>query len=263
MPEIEETPEPFALPEDFAAQVQAWDVPIEHLPEAVAQYKSLQTEEGIIDAFIQTGQSLGFGLKELERLFVEDAPVETPAVPSAPVVSTAPEPRDPNTPLTYAEVQEILAEERAQVDARFEQQTQAEQAREQNAFAQKQQVTFAAINDWYEAHGIDQQSEAAAVIARLGEATLAAGEDSYVPAVAVAALDRGFAAYDGFIESEATAYLKRKAAAGDALPATLSAGGTDTGGEDAAPNYGELGGKALATAKERVRARLRQSGELE
>lgn len=253
-------PEPFELPEDFATQVQGWDVPIESLPEAVAQYKALQTEEGVIDAFIRTGQSLGFGVKELERLFVDEVaqPAPAPATPAAP--QPAPVPEDPEALLSRAEVRALIEAERTAVEERFNALTQAEQERQQASENARRQVTFGVINNWFDAHEIDRASVRARTIAQLGEATIAAGADSYDPAIAVAALERGAEAYEKYIETEARDHLARIAARGDALPAVLGGGNTGTGEGEAPVEY--KGSGALQTAKDRVRNRLRANGEL-
>jgi len=246
-------PEPFTLPEDFASQVQGWDVPIDALPAAVEQYKALQTEEGVIDAFIATGQSLGFGLKELNRLFDEEAPAPVaPAAPAAPA-----EPEDPDRLMTAAEVQAMLAEVRGE-------QEQFQQALTQKEHQARQEQVFGAMNQWFDSQDVkDEQTRRQ--IATFGEKHVLPTQDSYDPRVAIAALERGKAEYDAWVEAEAQNYLKRKQAAAKGQPTPVGGGsggtsGGDGGGEQV--DYQKLGGAALDTAKERVRARLRASDEL-
>jgi hypothetical protein len=248
-------PEPFTLPEDFATQVQQWDIPVEHLGDAAAQYKALQTEEGVIDAFIATGQSLGFGLKDLNRLFEDEVPLPAAPTPSAPAV----EPPDPDGIMTRAQVDEMIAGLRSESQA-------AEQARQQQAEEARQAQVFGAINQWYETNKVTDPA-ARRAIAGFGEAHIAPNQDSYDPRVALAALEAGKAEYEAWRQADAQAYLAVKQQQANAQP-TPPGGGTGGaaggGGDNAAPNYAELAkkGEALNTARERVRARLRESGDL-
>lgn len=251
--EVEEA-RAFTLPEDFATTVQGWDIPVETLPEAVQLYKTLQTEEGVIDGFIQLGQSLGFGIKELERLFAEDpagaAAAVQAAAPAAPEV-------DPDHLPTYAEIQELIQAERARVDQTFQQQQTAEQQR-------REAHTFAAIDKWFNEHGIDQNDKVArAAVAAFAQQTLLPGQDDYDPNVVLPALERGLSSYEADIEARAQSLLSRKAAAAKSQPTALGSGGgavTTDDGEVDAPNYHELRSAALQTAKDRVRAKLRAAG---
>lgn len=252
VPPVEPTvePEPFTLPEDFATQVQGWELELDKLPEAVETYKRLQTEEGVIDGFISMGQQLGFGIKELNKLFAEE---ETPA-PAAPA-APAPEPLDPERLMTAAEVEELLGKQREElVTFRQEQEQASAQA--------KQQQVYNAMDSWFEAQGVSDQDTRFA-IAKRGEKHVLQGQDGYDPRVAIAALERGKVEYDAWVEAEAQAYLKKKQTAANGQPTAL--GGAPThggGGEDAAPDYSKLGRGALDVARERVRQRLRENGEL-
>lgn len=245
-------PEPFTLPEDFASQVQSWDIPVDALPDAVARYKALQTEEGVIDAFIAEGLSLGFGVKELQRLFDDEqaAAAQQPAT-SAPVVE-----EDPDRYITAAEVQQVLE------SVRQEQQQIAQQS-QQAAFQVQQQRTFDAMDAWFTSQGITDEEERQA-IARFGEKHILPGQNSYDPRIAVSALERGKAEHEAFIERQAQAYLAKKGLVAQAQPTPPGGGQTfaGDGGDDPAPNYAELRGGALKAAKERVRQRLREAGEL-
>lgn len=248
-PEVEV--EPFVLPEDFASQVQSWELGLDDLPKAVETYKSLQTEEGIIDAFISTGQSLGFGLKELNKLFADDEPVVTPpAAPAAPV-----EELDPERLMTAAEVDAMLKQVR-------EEAAQYQQTQEQRDLEAKQMNVMNQMNAWFDAKEVTDL-ETRGAIARFGEKHLRPGQNILDPAVAIAALEAGQADYDAWIDAEAKRYLAKKKAVADGQP--TPPGGAPTsggGGPDDAPKYEELGGAALQTAKDRVRARLRANGEL-
>lgn len=252
--EVETEAPEFTLPEDFAQQVQGWDIPVDKLAEAAELYKSSQTEEGVIDNFIRFGQSLGFGIKELERLFADETPAPAAAAPVAEPAAVDPFGDDPDRLMTASEVRAIVEAQRAEVNQTFEQQQKA-------AFEAKQRTTFAAIDSWFTQQGITDEDDRAE-IARLGAKTILPGQDDYDPVVALGALERGFAAKTAVDERRAQAYLAKKAGTAQAQPAVLGGGGT-TGGEDVdeAPAYAELGGKALSTAKQRVRDRLRQAGQ--
>lgn len=254
-PVIEE-PE-FSLPEDFADQVKGWGVPVDELAQAAALHKALQTEDGVVEQFIATGQSLGFGVRELQRLF-NDEPV-TPAAPAAPA-APAVDPilgDDPERLLTAAEVKTIIDDQRAEFEGRF---TQTEEARQREAFQAQQKVVFGAIDTWFDAHEV-KDPETRALIASMAEKTIPAGANSYDPTVSVAALERGFSEYEAFVERQAQAYIAKKAGTAQGQPTHV--GGTAAGGEaDEETDYAKLGSKALGTAKEKVRARLRASGEL-
>lgn len=259
-PVVEETP--FELPEDFADQVKGWDVPVDEIAQAVALHKALQTEDGVIDAFIRTGQSLGFGIKELQRLFAEDPEAAVAAVAA---VTAAPAPTvdpilgdDPDRLLTAAEVKAIMDRERESFDQRF---TQSEQARQQESFEQRQKQVFGAIDGWFTANGITDANERR-MIAQLGEATILPNQDSYDPAVSLAALERGKAEYDTFLESQAAKYIAKKAGTAQAQPTAVGGGSAAGAEEEGEVNYKDLRSAALSTAKERVRARLRDAGEM-
>lgn len=250
-------PEPFVLPDDFGATVQSWEVPIEALPEAVAQYKALQTEEGVIDAFIATGQSLGFGIKELEKLFADDPVAAVAAVAAeAAVAPVAAEHEDPDRLMTAKEVQDLLAEQRTAFEGQFTQREQAE-------FQSRQAKTFSAIDNWFTQNDVTDP-DTQRIIAQFGEKHIVPGADSYDPQVAIQALEKGQADYDAFVERQAQEVVARKAKIKEAQPVVLGGGGaTNTGeGADDGPDYRKLGSGALDAAKQRVRDRLRQSGEL-
>jgi DNA-binding transcriptional MerR regulator len=254
--ETETVEEVFTLPEDFADQVKSWDIKLDELPQAVALHKALQSEDGVIDTFIRTGQNLGFGIKELQRLFNEDEPVAPVAAPAAPAVHA--ELEDPDRLLTAAEVNSLLERERNSVLERI---TESDQKREQENFQSRQRTLFAAIDSKFAEWGVTDPDEQR-FIASLAEKTILAGADSYDPAVSLAALERGKAQYDAFVEKQAASYLAKKGTTLKAQPTTLGGGNTAAGETDEAPDYHALGGKALDTAKERVRRRLREQGEL-
>jgi hypothetical protein len=246
----------FALPEDFADQVKGWDIPLDELPQAVAFHKALQSEDGVIDTFIRTGQSLGFGLKELEGLLGPETPAE-PAAPAAPV----PDPiigDDPDRLLSAAEVAQIMERERAQFEERF---TKADEERQAKEFAAVQKATFDRIDQFFDSKEISDP-ETRRFVAQLGEKTIPAGANSYDPAVVQAALERGLAAYEDFVEKQAAAYIARKAGTAQGQPTPVGGGSAPGGEGDDEVDYAKLGNKALDTARERVRARLRENGEL-
>lgn len=252
-PVVEETP--FTLPEDFAQTVQGWEVPIETLPEAVALYKGLQSEEGIIDNFVVLGQKLGFGIKELERLFADEpiVPVQTAPVTSPVPVTT--EPEDPERLLSAHEVKQMLEQERAYAESRINEFTQQQEASKQQAFQARQQQTFSVIGNWFKANEIHDEN-AQAIIARLGEKTIDPTADSYDPQVAIAALERGKEAYEQFVDTQAEARLRKKALVTVAQPTAVGGASAGSEGDETAPDYKTLGSGALDAAKARVRKRF-------
>jgi hypothetical protein len=242
----------FTLPEDFAAQVQAWDVPVDKLPEAVETYKRLQSEEGVIDTFIQTGQALGFGIRELETLFADPA-AAAPAAPAAPAPVV--EEQDPERLMTYAEFRDLAQKEI------LEPINQARQAEEQRRFQERAENTFSQINAWFDQHEVTDQEERNQ-IARIADDLIPAGADSYDPRVAITALEQGLAQRDAQIERAAQAYLAKKAATATSQPTALGGGQTGAGEGDDRPDYKALGRNAFEAARERVRARARANGDL-
>lgn len=240
----------FSLPENFAETVKGWDVPVDQLDEAITFYKSLSTEDGVVDAFIRTGQSLGFGVKELERLFADEQPAPAPVAP-APVAAPA---EDSDRLLTLAEARDLL---RSEVLMPLEDQRRQEQER---SFEQRRTTLFSSIDKFFDDKGITDR-ETRNFIAQQGEQFIVPGVDSYDPNIALAALERGYAAYEAWADNQHKTYLARKGEQAGALPTPID-GGTHGGEGDDTPDYYALGGKALVTAKDRVRARLRAAGEL-
>lgn len=245
----EPEPTPFSLPEDFASQVESWGVPVDELAQAAAFHKSLQTQDGVIEAFIQTGQSLGFGIKELNRLF-EDEPAPAPVTPAP---TPHEEPLDPERLMTAAEVDALLDKVRAETTEFRQQQEQ----REQEA---QQRTVFNAMDQWFDGQGVPDM-ETRRQIAAFGEKHVVG--NSYDPAVAIRALEAGKAEYDAWIDGQARAYLQRKAAAAGKQPTPVGGAVGHAGGSDEPPfTYEGQGRTAMDAAKQRVRDRLRQSGEL-
>lgn len=255
--EVIETEPEFTLPDDFADQVKSWGVSTDELAQAAALHKALQTEDGVVEQFIATGQSLGFGVKELQRLFV-DEPV-TPAAPAAPA-APVPDPilgDDPERLLSAAEVKQYLDAQRAEFEGRF---TQSEEVRQAEAFQAKQDRVFGAIDTWFDSKEVTDK-ETRAFIAQLGDKTIPRGADAYDPQVVTAALERGYAEYEAFVEKQAQAFIAKKA--GTALAQPTHVGGSSAGSEpEDETDYAKLGQGALNAAKEKVRARLRASGEM-
>lgn len=246
--------EVFTLPENFADTVKSWELDdLSRADEYVKLGKALETEEGVIDGFIGLGQKLGLGVKDLERLFAEDQPAAPQAAAPVPAPAEAP---DPDRLLTQAEVDKLI-EERVLGPQR---EAQERQAQELQALRQKQ--TFDTIDQWFAGkEGLDD--EAKQVIVALADRTIPADADSWDPKVAVAALERGAAAYEALMEKQAQAYIAKKAAQGQALPTNIGSGSTPGGEAEEAPDYVAARGKALDVARARVRARLRAAGEME
>lgn len=244
-------PEAFTLPDDFATQVQSWGVPIEAIPEAVERYKSLQTEDGVIDAFIATGQSLGFGLKDLNRLF-QDEVVAPPTPAATPAHVEAP---DPEALMTRAEVDAMLTQVRTEQQSYVQQQ---EQARLEAAQAE----VHRGIEGWFDGQEVTDQHTRTS-IANFAQKHVLANQNPYDMRVIASALERGKAEYDAWVEAEAQNYLRKKVAKAGGQPTSLGGAPSGTiGNEDAPADYVAAGGKAMDLARQRVRDRLRAAGEL-
>lgn len=254
---VTETEEPeFLLPEDFTDQVKSWGVSVDELAQAAALHKALQTEDGVVEQFIATGQSLGFGIKELQRLFADEVAPVAPVAPAAPT----PDPilgDDPDRLLTASEVKAIVDRQRDEFEGRF---TQSETQRAEAEQAQRQKIAFGTIESFFDGKEV-KDGETRAFIAQLAERTIPATADSFDPAVLNAALERGMAEYEAFVEKQAQAFIAKKAGTAAAQP-THVGGGTAGGEAEAETDYAKLGQGALNAAKEKVRARLRDSGEL-
>ncbi len=157
--------------------------------------------------------------------------------------------------MTRAEVDAELARVREEQQG-FIQQQQA--AQEQAAQAQIR----AGIDGWFGQAGVESE-DTRTMIARFGEKHIAANANPYDMRVVSAALERGKAEYDAWVDKEAQAHLQRKAAQAAAQPTPIGGAPAGTTGNDDAPvDYAAARGGAFDLARQRVRDRLRQAGEL-
>lgn len=243
-------PEPFTLPEDFATRVQSWDIDLESLPEAVDYYKRLQNEEGVIETFIQTGQSLGFGVNDLQKLFgPEEGGGSAPAPTAAPVPAAAPP--DPEELLSRREVEEYVSQVRAEF-------AQSEERRAAEALQARQDTVRGAMGEWFKGQEIEDESVQFA-IANLGQKHVLPGQDVLDPKTALAALEKGKLEYDRIVEAEAQRYLQKKGLVVQGSPTNIGGSQTHAGDGGEQFTYEGKGQKALETAKDRVRKKLAEA----
>lgn len=256
---VEEAAPEFILPEDFAQTVQGWDVPVDRLADAAELFKLSQSEEGQIDLFVRYGQNLGFGIKELEKLFADEPIAPPQQVAPAPVAAPV-EPEDPDRLLSAAEVRQMLEAERESYDSKFNEFQQAQVAQEQRQIANRQNEIRGMVDAWFTEQGISDQ-KTKAMISTFGEQTLPVGADTMDPKVVMAGFQAGKAAYDEFVEAAAEDRLRKKAVVAGAQPTAVGEAGGSAGseGDESAPNYAEMGrtgADPMAAAKARVRKRL-------
>lgn len=237
-------PEPWTPPEGLADKFTEWGVEVNDLDSAVSIYQALQTEQGVIDMVVEGLRSLGFGVKDIEKFLREDgaSPDEAAARAAAPAADATPD--DEAIP-TMADIKKLLQTEviAPQREA---------QERAQVAAAQ------AAIGSFFDTQGV-KDVETMEAVRGLAKRYLPDGD--WDPAHIAVALEKGHADFEKIIETQGQAYLAKKA--GDAAKVPTPVGGHVGGGDgDDRPDYTKLGSKALDTARQRVRDRLRASGEL-
>lgn len=244
-PEVGETEELEApsptleLPEDFASRAATeWGYtdPAE-LERAAQVYRGLQTEDGVVDMFIETARSMGFGVKEIEKFLSGEE-----AVPAAVTQAVADE-VDPDQPITLQDLDRIIAERVDQPLA---------QTRQEQAVVSAQQ----SISSFFQTQQIDEKDQK--FIRSLARDYLP--DNDFNPTHIQAALERGLADFKSVQNGEMREVLKDKVRQGAKIPSKI--GGSTDGGDsedDETPKYGELGRGALEAAKLRVRAKLAAS----
>lgn len=236
-------PEPWSAPEGFGEKFTEWGVEVNDLDSAVGIYKALQTEAGVIDMVVEGLRSLGFGVKDIERILREDG--ATPAEATAAATAAPAADDDDEALLTKADVKRML-----QQDVIIPQQ----EAQHRAVVSSAQAV----IGSFFDSREIkDPQTQES--VRALAKQYLQDGD--WDPSHIAAALERGNADFEKVIETQAKAYLARKASDAEKLPTPV--GGNVGGGEaEDKPDYAKLGIGALEAARKRVRARMTASGDL-
>lgn len=212
-PVVEETPPVESVePTDTASEAVESDVPASPAPESPADpyeefggrdtieaahrmYQAAQSEDGVIQLFLEAGRSLGLGLKEMETLF-------TSLTGSGGEEAEEP---DPDEPLTVGQWQ------------KFQQEQQQREAERQATAAREaaRQVVQATVADL----GLDPKDPATKVVLQFGDQYL---KDDLSPEAVAAAVRRGHADYLAAVEQHSKAYLEKKRGQAASVPSAPS-----------------------------------------
>jgi hypothetical protein len=202
------------------------------IKEAVEWRQSLQTEEGVISMFVESGRSLGLGIKDLEAMFAQPGGVE--AVIDAAAGQTGPADDDV---LTWKEARALIEKE-------------VKAPQEQQRLQQLQHDAQRVIAVEREALGLTDQADYEAVLS-FGQKHLRDGD--FDPAHIQAAMRKGYAEFEALATRRAEAYLAQKAKDKATVPSSTGAG--------AAPGGTTLPEPAnMDEAKARARAALKAAG---
>lgn len=189
--------------------------------------KRLQTDDGVIQMFIETGQALGLGFAELEAMFAK-----SDAETAAAVAEGAPADDDV---LTWKEARELLQKEVLEPQQRAAQQAAIAQA-------------HSAIDSTFKDLNVTDETDRQAILA-LGQAHIQDGD--FDPEHVRAAVRKGYELYEVRKTVAKEAYLAEKLAAGEGVPTNTGAAGAPGGQEPPPPP------QSMDEAKARARAQLR------
>jgi hypothetical protein len=159
---------------------------------AIKLHQATQSPDGVVQLFMEAGQALGLGVKDMERLFGEGTP-EPPA------------PEDLERPLSVKEFQEALAKQRE------EQVTQAQ--------AQQRSIAEAAVQKTTTELGLKANDPTTKLVLEMGDKYL---NGDLSPENITNAVKRGYADYQAMIVREAEAYLSRKQQQAASVPGAPS-----------------------------------------
>lgn len=187
-PPVEEPPAPEPFGGYFADETEA--------QAAQRLYQATQSEDGVISLFLEAGRNLGLGLKEMQALF-DDLSGQEPA-----------EEPDLDEPLTRGE---FLAEQQKREAAA----AAAEAERVRSAASSAVDSTMAELGVAPTLDG--KPNPAYALVLQLGDKHF--DDKNITPESAAEAVRRGHAEYQALVERESQAYLARKKAKADAVPA--------------------------------------------
>lgn len=187
---------------------------------AVRLWKASQTDQGVVDLFIEAGRSLGLSVQQMQTLFGGGNQAE-------------PEPEDLDRPLTVAEFQEMQRKAQAQ---------QAQQAQ-----AATMEVARTAAAEELAALGLKAGSEEAQLVLTIGDKFL---DKKHVTAEGVKnAIRRGHAEYQAQIDAKAKEYLLAKRQQAQGVPSSPAGAAAPSDGPASEP-------KDISEAIKLVRQRL-------
>lgn len=212
---------------DLSQDVEKLGVPLTEAQAAVELTKRLQTDDGVIQMFIETGQALGLGFAQLEAMFKEsDEATATAAAETGPADDDV---------LTWAEARALLQKEVLEPQQR---------AAEQAALASARSTIDATFTDL----GVTDETDRQAILA-LGQSHIQDGD--FDPEHVRAAVRKGYELLEVRKTAAKEAYLAEKLAAGEGVPTNTGAAGAP-GGQEPPPAP-----KDMDEAKARARAQLR------
>lgn len=156
-------------------------------------YQAAQTEDGVIQLFLEAGQSLGLGLKEIQSFFEQQGIVEPTEEP------------DPDEPLTRGEWQKMMEQQRqAAIEA------QAEAMR---------QAAGAAVREEVAAIGLDPADPKTEIVLSLADKKL---NGDFSPEHVKHTIRAAHAEYLAMIEKESQRYLQTKVQQAESVPSAPS-----------------------------------------
>lgn len=206
-------------------------------------YQAAQTEDGVIQLFLEAGKQLGVGLDKIEALFTGATP-EPEGQGGSGGDAGYDYDQDPDRPLTLREWQEHQRQQAEQ------QRQQAQQAQ----VAQARQAATDAIQEAVKDLGFTMEDKATKAILTLGNEYLE-GKGIPDPKAAADAVRRGHADYLALIEQERQEYLSKKRQAGETVPKAPAGAAAPSSPPPAEP-------KDTAEAIRQAREKLRAKGVL-
>lgn len=171
----------------------------ESVDRAYKMWEMSRTDDGVVQLFLEAGQSLGLGLDKMQAIFEGEAGL----------IDDAPEAPDPDEPLTRAEFAAAL-----EAQQRAAQEATAAQLHEANAAAVKAEMSTL---------GLDPADPATQIILNLGDRHY--DRSSTNPQDAVIALRKGHADYAALVQRESAKYLETKVSTAATVPGAPSGSG--------------------------------------
>lgn len=152
----------------------------EEIEAAIRMRQAANTEDGVIQLFLEAGRSLGLGLKDMEALFtsMQGEPEEEP---------------DPDEPLTIGQWQEFQRKQQEAEAARQAQQVQA--------------AATAAVRSTVESLGLDPTDPSTKIILQIADTHV---NGDFSPENVAKAIRQGHADYQAQVQKDAEAYLQKK-----------------------------------------------------
>lgn len=160
----------------------------EAIEAAHRMYEASRTDDGVIQLFLEAGQALGLGLKELQTLFAD-------------LGGEVPEEPDPDEPVSRREFQETLSKQ--------------QQAETERQAARVREAASVAVQDTVKSLGLDPKDPTTTLVLQLADKHM---KDDFSAEAISAAIRQGHADYQAQVEKAAQAYLARKQAAAEAVP---------------------------------------------